>query len=310
MQAHALTPRLVYALTPKSQDSSVNPEFPFLSLLISGGHTLLLHSRGLAEHKTLATTADIAVGEALDKIGRLVLPDSIQTSIKDIAYAKHLSNYAFPTPTSSTDYYTPPSTRGAECIPSPTTYGWEIPTPFAVTRQLRFSFSGIASSVHRLFATRAADPSFTEDERLTFARSALTVSFNHLASRTVIALEKLRKEHQPIKTLVVSGGVAANAYLRHVLRAYLDVRGFEQVELRFPPVGLCTDNAAMVGWCGMEMFEDGWRSELSCRAVRRWGMDSDEEGVDGGEEEEGIGQAKTGILGLEGWYNVNSRVRT
>lgn len=307
MQAHTLTPRLVHALTPQSHPSSMDPEFPFLSLLVSGGHTLLLHSTSLTEHQTLATTADIAIGEALDKIGRLVLPESIGSSIKDVAYAKHLSEYAFPTPSSYSEYYTPPLTRGAECFPSPTIYGWEIPTPFAETRQLRFSFSGIASSVHRLFAARAALPSFSDAERLSFARSALTVSFNHLASRTVIALQQLRREQQhPIKTLVVSGGVAANAYLRHVLRRFLDVRGFEEVELRFPPVELCTDNAAMVGWCGIEMFEEGWRSELSCRVVRRWSMDSSE-GSDGAEVVEVEG--RRGILGLEGWYNVKEGVR-
>lgn len=302
MQAHALTPRLVHALNPQPSPSNLQPKFPFLSLLISGGHTLLIHSQSPTEHKTLATTADIAIGEALDKIGRLILPSSIQADIKDISYAKHLSTYAFPTKTSYSNYH-PPVTRGAETLGTANAFGWQIPTPFADTRQLRFSFSGIASAVHRLFTPLATNdnPDFTESERLTFARSALTVSFNHLASRTVIALEKLRSEQQPIDTLVVSGGVAANLYLRHVLRRFLDVRGFQAVELVFPPVELCTDNAAMIGWCGMEMWEEGWRSELNCRAIRRWGMDS-VDGV-GLEEKEGKG----GILGVEGWYNVKEK---
>jgi len=298
MQAHALTPRLVQALKTQSTLSNIKPRFPFLSLLISGGHSMLIHSKSLVEHKTLATTADIAIGEALDKIGRLVLPDATHAEIKDIAYAKHLSTYAFPTPADYTTYC-PPSTRGAECVRSNNQFGWSIPTPFVDTRQLSFSFSGIASEVHRLFAIRSTNPDFAESERQTFARTALTVSFNHLASRTVIALEKLHQEQQqPIKTLVVSGGVAANTYLRHVLRQFLDVRDFGGVELSFPPVELCTDNAAMVAWCGMEMFEEGWRSELSCRAVRRWSMDSE---VSEGEGEEGRG----GILGVEGWHNIN-----
>lgn len=309
MQAHALTPRLIHALNPRSTSSSIQPTFPFLSLLISGGHTMLIHSKSLNEHRTLATTQDIAIGEALDKIGRLVLPDTIQAAIKDIAYAKHLSTYAFPTPTCYNNYH-PPPTRGAECIRTPNEYGWQIPTPLAATRQLRFSFSGIASEVHRLVnlrnSTTHPELQLTSAERLTFARAALTVSFNHLASRTVLALEQLRREQQlaPIKTLVVSGGVAANTYLRHVLRRFLDVRGFGGIELCFPPVELCTDNAAMIAWTGMEMWEEGWRSELSCRAIRRWSMDSRDTGDCGGEEGEGRG----GILGVEGWYNVNNKV--
>jgi N6-L-threonylcarbamoyladenine synthase len=295
MQAHALTPRIVHTLNSNSSSSNLQPKFPFLSLLVSGGHSMLIHSKSLTEHKTLATTADIAIGEALDKIGRLVLPDEIQAEMKDISYAKHLSSYAFP---SSTSYakYQPPSTRRAECENTTTEFGWHIPTPFTQTRQLSFSFSGIASEVRRLFTLRTtSNLALSEQERLSFARSALTVSFNHLASRTVIALEKLRAEKQPLDTLVVSGGVAANSFLRHVLRRFLDVRGFREVELVFPPVELCTDNAAMIAWCGMEMFEAGWRSELGVRAIRRWSMDSGE-----GEGEEGRG----GILGVDGWYNV------
>ncbi|KAF7510871.1 hypothetical protein GJ744_005701 [Endocarpon pusillum] len=314
MQAHALTPRLVHALSPQSTSSSIQPQFPFLSLLISGGHTVLIHSKGLIEHKTLATSQDIAIGEALDKIGRLLLPNTIQAEIKDIAYAKHLSTYAFPTPTSYADYQ-PPSTRGAECIRTSNEYGWHIPTPYADTRHLRFSFSGIASEVHRLFHLRTntshPEQPLATAELLAFARSALTVAFNHLASRTILALEKLRKEEHlqrsaPIRTLVVSGGVAANSYLRHVLRRFLDVRGYGHVELCFPPVELCTDNAAMIAWCGMEMWEEGWRSELSVRAVRRWSMDSEEVDADrdGDKGEERETEGKGGILGVEGWYNV------
>ncbi len=315
MQAHALTPRLVHALNPHSRSSGVQPKFPFLTLLISGGHTMLIHSKGLTEHQTLATTQDIAIGEALDKIGRLLLPNTIQAKIKDIAYAKHLSTYAFPTPASYVEYQ-PPSSRGAECIRTLNEYGWGISIPYVDTRHLRFSFSGIASEVHRLFHLRTGtvqpERQLTSAEILTFARSALTVSFNHLASRTVIALEKLRKEERmqqsaPIKTLVVSGGVAANSYLRHVLRRFLDVRGYEDVELCFPPAELCTDNAAMIAWTGMEMWTAGWRSELSVRAVRRWSMDSEEvAGIDdGGKGEEGDMEGRGGILGVEGWYNVN-----
>ena len=74
---------------------------------------------------------------------------------------------------------------------------------------------------------------------------------------------------------------------RHSLRSFLDVRGFSHVQLSTPPPALCTDNAAMIAWTGMEMYEAGWQSELSCRALRTWSIDSG--AVDGG------------ISGVDGW---------
>lgn len=75
----------------------------------------------------------------------------------------------------------------------------------------------------------------------------------------------------------------------HVLRTTLAARGFPDIDIVAPPLELCTDNAAMIAWAGMEMFEDGWRSELSVRPIGRWPMDPDVGG---------------GILGAGGWVNV------
>lgn len=92
---------------------------------------------------------------------------------------------------------------------------------------------------------------------------------------------------QGVDTTVVSGGVASNKFLGHVLRTFLDVRGFPHVRLIFPPGDLCSDNAAMIAWTGMEMFEAKWESELSIQALRKWSIDPNAE--DGG------------ILGVDGW---------
>jgi N6-L-threonylcarbamoyladenine synthase len=134
----------------------------------------------------------------------------------------------------------------------------------------------------------------SHDERVAFARDSMRVLFEHLASRTVIALQKLSRRdgsiRGDIKTLVVSGGVAANQFLMALLRSFLDVRGFPQVEIVAPPTYLCTDNAAMIGWAGIEMFEEGWRSDLRCRALRKWSLDAKSE--DGG------------ILGPDDWIKT------
>lgn len=136
-----------------------------------------------------------------------------------------------------------------------------------------------------------------DHERQALGREVMKVAFEHLASRAIMALETLQEagsnnsnkssNSNSVKTLVVSGGVASNRFLRHVLRSVLDCRGFAHIQLRFPPIELCTDNAAMIGWAAMEMYEAGWESELGIQAVRKWSLDPEAE--DGG------------ILGLGGW---------
>lgn len=295
MQAHALTPRLVHALEGeggKSGDelTEAEPRFPFLTLLVSGGHTMLLNSKGLVDHKILATTRDVAIGDTLDKCGRIILPDEMKFQAKDTAFGKYLSEYGFPDQTSYENWPVP--TRRRDEIAKPdNTFGWQVQSPLADTKELAFSFTGIATSVERLFKKRSKEVGGTlaEAERLLFAQTALGSAFEHLASRTVIALEALQAAKQDVPTLVVSGGVAANSFLRYFLRKVLDIRGFEHVRLLFPPVWLCTDNAAMIAWCGTEMFEAGYRSTLDIGAIRKWSMDP--------------ATGDGGILGVGGWTN-------
>ncbi|THD00427.1 hypothetical protein EYZ11_000154 [Aspergillus tanneri] len=306
MQAHLLTPRLVSSLardekntdTPVSPEP-VTPEFPFLSILVSGGHSILVKSSSITDHEIMASTADIAIGDSLDKAAREILPDSLLQTANNTMYGKMLEQFAFPN--GSIDYadYRPPMTRGEELIKRETPWGWSLTTPFAKTRQLQFSFSSIATTVTKLVSLKnKASENMTHAERVALARESMRVCFEHLASRTVIALQAVQQLEgtgtgtgDEVKTLVVSGGVAANRFLMTVLRSFLDVRGFGHVAIIAPPPSLCTDNAAMIGWAGIEMFEAGWRSDLCGRALRKWSLDSRAD--DGG------------ILGPAGWYQVN-----
>ena len=77
----------------------------------------------------------------------------------------------------------------------------------------------------------------------------------------------------------------------HSLRAFLAVRGFPHIKLCFPPPALCTDNAAMIAWCGLEMWDAGWESNLDVRALKKWTLD--DSGEDGG------------VLGVGGWVRRN-----
>ncbi|KAL4753745.1 hypothetical protein BDW72DRAFT_209555 [Aspergillus terricola var. indicus] len=332
MQAHLLTPRLVSALA-LSPDSSFNdtdrqnekgglqPSFPFLSILASGGHTLLVNSSSLTDHRIFATTTDVALGEALDKAAREILPSSLLSTSKNTMYGKLLEQYAFPNGRADYADYVAPKSRGDEIAVSKVVskYGWSLTTPYAQTRELAFSFAFLATAVNQTLAKarkRAGEAGLSDEERVFLAREVMRVTFEHLASRTIIALESLcqwvplvpnnpNDQRQkplpssvPISTLVVSGGVAANKFLMHVLRTWLDGRGFGHVGVVAPPVSLCTDNAAMVGWAGIEMFEAGWRSEFEARALRKWGL---EEGVRGMDGVDGVEDGSQGILGVGGW---------
>ena len=218
MQAHALTPRLAAALETDTGNAALQPNFPFLSLLISGGHTLLVSSTNLTRHSVLATTADIAIGDALDKIARVVLPSQVFQLSEEIMYGRLLERFVFSTTSGSEDRdyaYIPPTRRGDELRRRPTKWGWALTTPLAETRQMKFSFSGLESTCKRIMGERGAK--IEEDERRELGRESMRIAFEHLASRVVIALQSMNigpdnKGH--LDTLVVSGGVAANQFLR------------------------------------------------------------------------------------------------
>lgn len=319
MQAHALTPRLVTALEhgrsssggdrqtePAGEGYAHAPAFPFLSLLVSGGHTLLVHSRGLNDHRILAEATDIAVGDAIDKAARIVLPGDVIAGARDVMFGRMLEGFAFPegdgaaassssshdtdgeAATTSSIYgdycYRPPQKRVDEVTPRPTAYGWRLVPPMAESRRMGYAFSGVGSQIRRI---ADANPGMSVEERRVLARESMRVIFEHLASRVVLALGDPELGVRGVRTLVVSGGVASNRFLMHILRTVLDVRGYESVAITAPPRELCTDNAAMIAWTGMEMYEAGYESCLSVKAIRKWPLDPT--GEDGG------------ILGVDGW---------
>ncbi|KAM3077263.1 Mitochondrial tRNAs modification protein [Clarireedia jacksonii] len=294
MQAHALTPRMVSALhamknNPHERHEN-DPPYPFLSLLVSGGNTMLVHSRDLCDHKILANTTDIALGDMIDKAARDILPEPVIKAAANVAYGGLLESFAFPVPSPCYEYR--PSVRSLAPLSEPTNYGWSINPPFlnpgpgGVKRfDSAFSFSGIGSKAKDIIKHR---PTLDMMERRHLARDTMRVAFEHLASRVIIALESSALEN--VKTLVVSGGVASNQYLKHILRSILDSRGYRDMRLLSPPPKFCTDNAAMIAWSGIEMWEAGWTSELEFIATKQWSIDPD--------------AADGGILGIPGWKRV------
>ena len=305
MQAHALTPRLVNALeqpwvapseatSSSSSITSPSPQFPFLTLLVSGGHTQLVLSTSLTAHAMLAEADSIAVGDMIDKGARAILPASAKASAPDVMYGALLERFAYPDAATAGYAYTPPATRADELVPFDSGRGWTLQVPLPQRSSMAFNFTSLNGEVMRVAEARPAMP---DDERRLLARAAMRLAFEHVASRVVFALADLKKKAKQqqqvgetaaaVKTLVVSGGVASNRFLMHLLRSVLDVRGFADVEILAPPPALCTDNAAMIAWTGTEMWEAGWRSNLEILVQAKWPMDSQH--PDGG------------ILGLGGW---------
>lgn len=201
MHAHTLAPRLAYALA--QSDAWPQPAFPFLTLLVSGGHTMLHLSKSIYRHQRLAGTKDVAVGNALDQIARSILPPEVLD--REIMYGRLLEEFAQCPP------YTAPVNRGDLVQPYHSKSGWTLSMPLAETREMAFSYSGLESSVRRI--TKA---DLTVDERRELARQSLRIAFEHLADRVLLGLGNLGTEVRRLNALVVSGGVASNQYLRQM----------------------------------------------------------------------------------------------
>lgn len=306
MQAHALTPRLVSALEAGKQESPQDekegnlehtPTFPFLSLLVSGGHSLLLLSKSLNDHTLLAQATNIAIGDMIDKCARAIIPPSmIDDAGETVVYGALLERFAFPsTDPDAVDFnYTPPARRVDETQNYESEYGWFLRPPLADRRDMKFDFCGMNGFVLKILLE---NPDMDVEQRRVLARETMRLAFEHLGTRILFALEMSEsrggdRSLRGVKTLVVSGGVASNRYLIHILRAMLDVRGYGHIEIVSPPLSLCTDNAVMIAWAGMEMYEAGWRTGLDVLALRKWSLDPNVEG---------------GILGVDGWTNVEEK---
>lgn len=291
MQAHALTPRLMHASKNRGFSSNMHwtshePNSPFLTVLASGGHTMLIDSAGLTTHSILAETQDIALGDFLDKCARAILPSE---HLKP-PFGRALEQFAFPEDltSSSFDYgYVAPTRRQEELERKSTPWGWSLAPPLSeskggekTSKRMIYSFAGLLTYIERLVRVRS-DGGDTDlvgacamsiAERRKLASEAQRVSFEHLASRIMLYLGSTHSWEGD--TIVVSGGVASNKFLRHVLREFLDARGYTHIKLSFPPIELCTDNALMIAWAGIEMYEAGYRSHLDIAPIRKWPLDS------------------------------------
>lgn len=227
LEGHALSPRLA--------DPALR--FPYLLLLVSGGHCQLLFVEGVGRYRRLATTIDDAAGEAFDKTAKLL-------------------GLGFPGG---------PAVEKAAALGDPRAI--RFPRPLLGTCEPHFSFAGLKSAVLR---ARDAGTHSAEDIAASFQAAVIDC----LVDRTKKAIARA----PGATALVVAGGVAANAPIRDALEALAHGHDLPFVA---PPLWLCTDNAAMIGWAGAERFAAGYSDGLDTPARARWPLDPDAEAVRG-----------------------------
>ncbi|MCB1532930.1 MAG: tRNA (adenosine(37)-N6)-threonylcarbamoyltransferase complex transferase subunit TsaD [Alphaproteobacteria bacterium] len=238
LEGHALTPRLTDGI-----------EFPYLLLLVSGGHTQLLVAEGPGQYKRWGTTLDDACGECFDKSAKLMgLPYPGGPNLEKIA--------------------------AACAAPQKALERFPLPRPMAHRKELDFSFSGLKTAVRtHVYALPKGDLDAADVADLAYAFQTAVAEI--LAERTGKALEKFLEDYTPAKaSLVVSGGVAANQTIRAALDELAAQKG---VTLYAPPLNLCSDNAAMIAWAGLERLRAGHSDGFDFKARPRWPLDPDAE---------------------------------
>ena len=233
LEGHALTVRLT------GDNSGKNVSFPYLLLLISGGHCQILIVDGVSDYKRLGSTIDDALGEAFDKSSKM-MGLGYPGGPKVEQYAKLGLKTRFP-----------------------------LPRPLKGRPGCNFSFSGLKTKVRQTIESLPPGPLNTRDIQ------DLCASFQDAVGEVLIdrcthAIEEFLSKHSNGGHFVVAGGVAANINLRQRL-----MKLAENYNLPFacPPINLCTDNAAMIAWAGVELLKNNKTNNLDFCARPKWPLE-------------------------------------
>ena len=225
LEGHALSPKL-----------NVNLEFPYLLLLISGGHTQYLSVEELGVYKRLGTTIDDALGEAFDKIAK-ILGIEFPGGPKIEKYAINGDAERF-----------------------------NLPKPILKRGGCNLSFAGLKTAILRVKSEIKS-----EQDKYDLAASFQKTIEDILGEKTKKAFEiYLNKNKKIKKTFVVAGGVAANFGIKNKLTKLSEENGFNCL---FPDISLCSDNAAMIALVGLEKFKNKLFDDLTFEVNPRWQLD-------------------------------------
>lgn len=230
LAGHALTPRLTDGLS-----------FPYLMLLVSGGHCQFLQVNGTQDFTRLGGTIDDAPGEAFDKTARLLgLAQPGGPAVEQTAKTGDATRFKFPRPLMNRP-------------------GCDM------------SFSGLKTAILRARDALVAEKGgITLQDRADICAGFQAAVRDVLVGKTVRALDLYLASIPAEPALAVAGGVAANMAIRGGLETLCATR---DVRFLAPPLRLCTDNAAMIAWAGLELFRNGQRDGMDLTARPRWPLD-------------------------------------
>ena len=227
LEGHALSPKL-----------NSNLDYPYLLLLISGGHSQYLNVKNLGDYKRLGTTIDDALGEAFDKTAKLLgieFPGGPQIEI----LAKKGNPKKF-----------------------------DLPKPIFNKGGCNLSFAGLKTAVLKISKTIK-----TDQDKFDLAASFQNTIEEILYKKTKIAFKEFEKINElNEKIFVVAGGVAANKKIRSMLVNLCEENNYKSI---FPPIEFCGDNAAMIAMVGLEKFKLNQFNNLDYPAKPRWPLDED-----------------------------------
>ena len=227
LEGHALSPKI---------NEKIN--FPYLLLLISGGHSQFLEVNGVNKYKRLGTTIDDALGEAFDKTAKLLGIEFPGGPIIEKWAKKGDENY------------------------------FKLPKPIFKRGGCNLSFAGLKTAV-----LRTTKELKNEKEKYHLAASFQKTINEILYEKTKKAMEIFLKNKKNKKnTFVIAGGVASNISIRENLTALSKEKNFISV---FPPINLCSDNAAMIAWAGIERYKMDLVDDLEFLSKARWPLDSE-----------------------------------
>tara|TARA_Y100001970_G_scaffold31694_1_gene39425 strand:+ start:13731 stop:14747 length:1017 start_codon:yes stop_codon:yes gene_type:complete len=210
--------------------------FPFLLLLISGGHTQFYLVNNVGSYKLLGSTIDDSVGECFDKVAKMI-------------------NMPYP---------------GGKYIESKSKNGnknkFNFPKPLLKKNNLDFSFSGLKTAVKlEVNKSKKINNKFKEDLSASFQETVTNI----LTIKMKFAIQHCKRNYPKVKNVVVAGGVAANNSIRLSLKELCEEN---KLNIYYPPVSLCGDNAAMIGWACLQRFKIGYKGNINFRPRPRWSL--------------------------------------
>jgi len=236
LEAHLLTPRLTSQVA-----------FPYLVLLVSGGHTQILVAEGINQYKRWGTTIDDALGECFDKSAKIMgLPFPGGPNLEKMANK---------------------CTSFDDAIKQ-----FPLPTPLKGRTGCDFSFSGLKTAV-RNHVEKLPNGDLKQEDIINLAYSFQQTVGDILKNRCVNAIKQFKKQYGNTgdkPPFIVCGGVAANQHIRGVLEEIADK---EHLSFIAPPLKLCSDNGAMIAWTGIEKLRLGMVDSLDIAARPRWPLD-------------------------------------